>query len=271
MKPVKTKWVIQDLVHGEDILPIIDALNETGTEYTIMDSKISYKSKDLILYGEFDCVFTYGSIQFARTIQTYTRWCPGAVYDSRDYDMCNLVSRYQDQMFNHDGVFMTHGQFSKLPCVNSYFVRPNDGNKLFSGQLIGNRSDRIYLESKCKVPELLWVASPKKIHQEFRLIVRDKKIITGCQYGFNSNTSEYVFKEITDSDIARIQSSLVLDWTPDKMFVMDVHEDEQGKITIVEFNALSTSGWYCSDILKIVKNINEMCEETFREEYGSLE
>jgi len=106
------------------------------------------------------------------------------------------------------------------------------------------------------------ISSPKVIQSEWRLVIVNKKAVSGSQYrvmGEYKCSSGYP-KEALDF-ANKIASE---DWQPDRAYVVDVAKcDDEYKL--LEINSFSCSGLYYSDMEPIVRELSKIALEEWME------
>jgi hypothetical protein len=156
--------------------------------------------------------------------------------------------------------------FNDIFKSNSLFVRPDSGAKEFSGRIVYSKNCNLeffdygfYHED----PNLLVViSSSKKIEKEWRLVVANKKVITGSQYKINC---ELESSPDCPEEIIEFGNKIVnMDWEPDPIYTIDVCSSN-GKLYLLEINSFSCSGLYDCDIKKIVQVASEIALKSWKE------
>ncbi|MHA2279940.1 MAG: ATP-grasp domain-containing protein [Promethearchaeota archaeon] len=136
-------------------------------------------------------------------------------------------------------------------------MRPCTGFK--SGSISGGVFDRAtfdeyisFFQEELEPENLLVIDRVRHIDYEWRTIICGKRCITGCQYGsFDVATQKFgfdpspSFPDRVRVKVEEIVSSIT--WTPDPIYVLDIAQSDC-ELSVMEINALSTSGWYDCDI-----------------------
>jgi hypothetical protein len=131
----------------------------------------------------------------------------------------------------------------------SLFVRPDSGAKPFIGQVIApGEPDKIRSLIQSIGPETLVIVAPeRKITQEWRLVICNRKVITGCRYlpmelGPSSLTTP----------LLRLAGKIASNnWQPDLCYTVDIAESG-GELYLLEINSLSCAGLYQCNIQDVV-------------------
>jgi hypothetical protein len=154
--------------------------------------------------------------------------------------------------------------------MEKFFTRPLEDNKAFSGKVferqfffewqkeILNQKD----SQKLLVPDVeLLISNIKKIYSETRFFVVNNEIITQSIYKLGN---QVYFNEQVDEKVHNFAKKMIDRWTPHKAFVLDIAQTEEGE-KIIEVNTINASGFYASDVTKLVyylDNIDILKKET---------
>lgn len=142
------------------------------------------------------------------------------------------------------------------------FARPSEDTKSFSGQLF-EADNLIYWLGKVAASEdrfglngdtSIIVSPEKNIKAEYRLFVVDGEIVSGSLY----KVGQLVTASEAIDPVAIDYANKMLDiWQPDRAFVLDIAITDEGP-KVIEVNNINSSGFYKSDISKIVAAIDKM-------------
>jgi hypothetical protein len=214
-------------------------------------------------------IFCYGSIEWIRQIQRCRDERLKTIYNLPNYD-CAIYyyKRFAPFLFNKTHKFLSwnHLKSNFSSILEKYggniFVRPSSGCKTISAGVLN-----AFLFSECletfntslKNGDFVLIDAVKHIDFEWRTIIKDRKCITGCQYkSFDASTQKLGFDPAPDlPDRVKIKAEEIVSqihWSPDPIYVLDLVESN-GEISVMEINALSTSGWYDCDISIMVDAI----------------
>lgn len=139
------------------------------------------------------------------------------------------------------------------------WIRSNSGSKLFTGGIFDEPTyivERDYLEQHNLKDIEFVTAEPKIIGKEWRLIIINDTVISGSLYMDKGEV-------VTDSKLPQEVVDFATEWVKKhhylfpQGYVLDVCEHED-QYKVVEVNNLLTSGWYNSDIDKIVYHITHL-------------
>jgi hypothetical protein len=259
------KWAISTEIFEKPGYPKLrSALDKAGIEYFHSDFNQNTRQYVDIPYETDDCVIMYGPIQFIRTKNK--GFIPGAFGFKKDTD----TSYYMNQIplkyfFNSDAIYLPFGMIQSRKYMlqdmfgEHIFIRPDSGFKSFTGFDVKIKDLDFELSSlkQTKNPfpnEMCLVSRAKKIHGEYRLIVCDKKIITGSQYRWDGKMD---IRIDVHSDAWAFAEKIVAnaDWQLDTCYTVDVFLGDDGP-RIGEFNSFASSGLYNCDMDAIVEAVS---------------
>lgn len=260
------KWLVE-----------VDAFDEGSSEGIVAALKaqnIPYKPFKTVDYfdGRYnhfepgECVFFYGSVQVAKAIQERNIWKPGIIGNFPNYRCSAFYSQLGDKMLSSEHFFAPFSDLKRLwsfyqKCFDSdcLFLRPDGGDKLFTGQVVEDfelffKKEYVYLSEFNTSESMCLVANAFKIDAEYRLMVSNGKVVTGSQYRLNGKVHRNT--HIPDDVIAFAEDALTGGFAPDDAFILDVCES-QGNLFFLEVNPISCAGLYAINPEIFVSTINE--------------
>jgi hypothetical protein len=159
--------------------------------------------------------------------------------------------------FIFDTLYSHHGF---IPSDAKVFVRPNKGNKLFTGQLIEYERFDIDFENlnyhDIDASEIVIFSSPKIIDMEYRFIICDKQIIGNSVYRYRGELVSFPLCRQQDPVLFDYVERIANTWQPEPVFTIDIAKTQLG-YNLLEINSFSCSGLYSADILNIVQRVSE--------------
>lgn len=211
---------------------------------------------------EMACWLSFGSISFIREARKHLQHQPLAYYsDERFY-----YSRYAHKlpaewMLNTGGVFLPcTSVLTMLPKLQlwfggqQFFMRPDSGSKVFTGQMIDYADGEKQIEALSRVSSLtldtmVYVAAEQAIEAEYRLFIVNRQVMGGSFYSFDQEASSLpIPHEVLELAHAVARHA----WQIDIAYSCDIAMTAQGA-RVVELNAGSTSGFYNSDAKVIIE------------------
>lgn len=246
-------WIIQsNLVAGEDVDRLRQALDRLATPYTMVKLIPIVRTLETVpkIKGP---AFVYGSTYIHRSAYDQG-WWPGYVGGRHSYE--EVLAHYGDQMLNAD---IERVPLSRLCISETMFVRPDDDGKLFTGMLLdapGLTQLREQLRGQghdeATLGAMVVVSSPKKILAEHRCFVVDGKVVCASTY---RRGGRVLYDGRVDQHVLDYAQDQADKWCPEIGFALDVAETPLG-LRVVEINALSSSGLYSCDLLRLVDAVN---------------
>lgn len=240
-------YIIQTNVFRENHYDrIIKALNRLSLDYEVvsLDGTETFgyvtKRKD---------VFCFGSLKLAR-LAKLNRWKPGSLMN-KNHDYLIYFKYWKSHMLNSDSLICSLKENIEFRGLEK-FIRPTKDSKLFTGKVFSEEewtdlSNRL-LRSKKGEGSMIQIASPKKIYQEIRCWVVDRKVITASTYKIGSQVR---YTEYIDSEGLIFAREMISLFQPAEAFVLDICLVEQGW-KIVELNCINSAGFYASDLQKLL-------------------
>ena len=264
-------WILEPDMIGSYSPSLVDEIESQGhkveivpTFFTNLDWGDTHRYYDDFAPQQ-NCVICHASFQFTSLVAEDELWTPGTYGINESVDCSNYLPYYSDCLLNDDyelialtellnnldALFDSHG-------VNEFiFIRPNSGSKPFTGRLF-ERSE-LNAENLCRegiLPQaLLLVSRPKKILREWRFVIADRNVVAGSMY------REFDTIRMSDkipSDAIAFATTMAGRYQPDRVWVLDICETQDGKMSVVEINGFSSSNLYkcnLSDVVSAVSNI----------------
>jgi ATP-grasp domain, R2K clade family 3 len=195
---------------------------------------------------------------------------PWLFYHTSKYDVSYWASRFPQDIpwLNRHGVFIPYGNLSTHPIIknlagedNRVFIRPNSGNKVFTGFDIAvddTFSEELKKHMLFVRPEeetLCYVTPYKKIRDiEWRFWICEHEVVAYTPYSWGEDPE--LFKA-PDSILELAEKVAKSNFNPDYAYVADFVLDSTGNPYLVEINAASTSGIYSVDLNKLLSGLRK--------------
>lgn len=198
---MKDLWIIEDLggtgFGANEYRELAEAVKEAGSEAFLIDIKsypvLDERLKELNLDSR--NVFFQGSIQLYRKLRAETPARPLGWMTDNSYKCSVYYPYFQNFLFNNQHCFVGLGTLKKEKWFfysvfgkdALIYVRPDAGDKLFTGRLLDLVDfDKFFetdsTQSSAKNTDLIVVSSPKNIRAEYRFIVKAANIIAHSTY-----------------------------------------------------------------------------------------
>ncbi len=204
-------------------------------------------------------VVVYGSCGMIRAARK-TSLARGIFDNEEGFKLETWKGKYGDALLNHDAISSSlQGFFDEHMLIgNKFFVRSDDDEKTIIGHITDYDTFTKDMLGRGMNPEQRIIVSPcKAIYREYRCFVVDGKVVSGSSYGGQGNKldNNYYASDFTLEDAVRFANQMAALYTPHRVFVMDVCDSEDGP-KIVELNGFNSSGFYDTDIPKIMDAVN---------------
>jgi len=270
------KWLLENDVFDENLDPLIAEIKNQGMEVHV-HQQIPFGADEefLNIYSPNDCVIFHGSLQFAKQIRQKSQWIPGLFCTLPNFECTYYYPPLRQFILNDKYVMLPYGDLNNrkeflLDTVGNngcVFVRPNSGNKVFTGQVVANETWEKDVELLgfygAEPQELCIVAEPQNITQEWRLLVYNDTIIAQSEYEPNKTTN------VPDKVVLYGQEIAAVGFEPDSVWTMDICQLKNGDLRLLEIGSFSCAGMYECDVKNIVKYVSEAAWKEW-EEYNTI-
>lgn len=207
---------------------------------------------------------------------------PGLYYHTHNYRVSFWLPRLSQHLpiLNKSAIFLPSGLLlavdTKLLLTlsndNKVFIRPDSGNKLFTGRSICiNNWDYnvLHLVQKIEPSELIVLASHVQISPiEWRFWIVSNQVVTHSPYSIdNSTILPYC---VPDCVLALAIQVAEYHWQLDYAYVLDIVLDEYNNPFINEVNATSTSGIYQAQLKPLLCELRSLAIRNHSEYVTSI-
>ena len=265
------KWIIEH--YGAKMDTLVAAAKGQGHEVVEVIAK-SYFEFDKSLVKENECVIFQGSIDLTRKMKDYIPTCYPINWNNwKAFECTSYYPALGKHLFNDRYAMVSVAELMRQKWFyyhtfakdTTMFVRPNDGDKSFTGQLIDLINFDTFWTNKissiAKMEDLVVVSTPKNIKGEYRFVVSKKGIIAGSCYNYQGNFTP--IPGTPQGAIDKCNEILSEGYYPDPVFVIDICEDNDGKYWLLELGSFSSSGLYACDVNKIVKEVSAIAQAEY--------
>jgi len=271
---MQPKWLLEKEVF-EESEDMIKEIHSQGMEAHCISSLDPFSEK-LIDNQIESCIIVRGSLNLVRQLQReQPQWIPGGWCNLDNFKCSKYFTYYGEHLINKDYTMMplqevlrqkdlvlkTFGKDGKI------FVRPDSGFKYFTGKVLN--ADEITLKGfehgfyYKDTSILVVVSSPKEIQAEWRFVVAEKEVISGCIYQ-SQNIPCKEAESYTDAARDFAKKIVLNDWQPEIIYTIDICLSNK-ELYLLELNAFSTSGLYTCDLKPIVKKASELAIMEWKE------
>jgi len=267
------KFLIQENIlkrepHYEQLLKALDFFQ---TDYTLCNlfefvdvifpnhvTSLQIETAEELCLSSSVPTYIFGSHKFSRLIKE-RGISPGA-FDSQNFDFDHWSKGFGlDNILNGDSFVSLAGELPDLDY--DVFIRPFKDDKIFTGMTM---IKEYYADWKRHLTHFkpedgfdpkslnaytpVTVSSVKDIYSEHRFFVVDGKVVTGSTYKLGDTVK---YDSIIDQKIVDFAQSMADRWQPADAFVIDIADTPNG-LRVVEINTFGVSGFYYSDMFKVV-------------------
>lgn len=270
----KATWIIENFTGDNSYDSLIKEAQTQGHDTLVMGVKNHFEF-DKSKVKDNSCVIFQGSIQMARFMKEQLPTCYPVSWNNMEAFKCSKFYPHLGKHLFNDRYAMVsvnelkrqkwdyYSMFGKQALI---FVRPDDGDKSFTGGLLDIIDfDRFWenkISSLAKPEDLVVVSTPKKIMGEWRFVVTNQKeIITYSTYQYQGQVAKV--PGAPTGAIEKCKEVLNEGYFPDPVFVIDICEDSDGNFWLLELGSFSSCGLYACDMNKIVKRVSKIAEEEY--------
>jgi hypothetical protein len=278
---IKCKWCVENFTDSEDYRDLIKAIKDSG-RYCFVIGRHNHFDFNPEGFNEKDCVIVQGSIQMTKNIGgRLPKDCFPVAYNSWNKYLCSsYYPPLQKYLFNDNHEFTTVAKlkadrfyfYEKFGKEALIFIRPDSGEKSFSGQLLDLQDfDRFWTNAiQCNALEddIVIVSTPKKIMGEFRIICskyNGGEIIANSTYQYQGQST--LIPVIPVGATEKCKEILKEGYFPDSIFCVDIAQCSDGNFWLLELTSFSSAGLYMSNKANIVKRVNEITEMEYAEHF----
>lgn len=257
------KWIIQkNLGKSEDCDKIIQTCQDFNYKYELIE--VIPFDDSLPIINNQDLTIFYGATNFINTIYKSKNWTPGTFYNE-NFSYKEYIKNYDKYILNSQAKIITFRdiQENDYPLDSDLFIRPVKDLKEFAGdvkkfqEILGWKKNLEKLD-QCENNPLLnlnteiIISQPFNLKHEWRLFIVDGKVSSGSHY------RSYMKLDISDYlplKVIHFAEWINKIWKPADVFVLDIAESAE-EFYVVECNCFNSSGFYASDIKKIIHDIS---------------
>lgn len=264
----RVNWLIEKrCLENEQLTKLCLAIEKQGNSWLAVD--YPYRTP----FNIKDCVVAYGSLSFCKNLPTFV---PGSYCTLANYEYSRYAGKLRGLLVNDD--------FAILPYISllqqwdwllerfgdkydHLFLRPNSGYKLFDGGVYhidydGLEEWTLNREFAIQDDDLVVIAKPQTISDEWRAVVADGAVVDICYYRKDSRPH---YERTENPDVWAIAIKAADRYQPDSAFTIDVGLTTNGKYKVVEINSFSCAGLYGVDLYKVVEAVSKVAIKDYEE------
>ena len=250
-------WILDqhvDRVKGRKTPFIQEAMSRNHTVYGLRDSLVP-KPIDLSNISINGATIVRGSHGFVNYVQRTLNPSPGGFLHETNFQLSTYSPILRELCINNDFEIIEYANFKKATFATDIFVKPLDDLKKFNGLVVKpfQTIETAHTEQFGKWFEpddatRISISPVTTILKEYRVVVIDKKAITGSTYDSKG--------EIAPISILEFGDYCATIWNPADVYVIDIAETPDGH-KIVEYNQFSTSAMYNCNEYAIVDALED--------------
>ncbi len=273
-----TLWILEEDAYDDNHQKLIDDLNDRGQKFQCVKYTMGGLS-GLNPFMDYDGPVVYrGSIQGARAFEReYYNLEPGVLCDWDKYACSYYYPKFKQYLLNKPNVMLPYGAllepeqmellYSALGEDRTVFIRPDSGFKTFTGKPVYKENYERDIEGfgfyKIDHDAMVLVSKPVNIMFEERLVIHNKKVVTGSRYRQLDKHSE---APILHPDSVPFAEQVLrdIDWEPEPLWILDLAHTKTG-IKVLEIGAFTVAGLYQCDVHKIVDAVNQAASDMWKD------
>lgn len=265
---MRVNWLFQKHIFDENLDSLVAEVERQGFRSKVCEFNFASKNDVFLeLFQPEECVVFYGSLQLCRKIQRFAKWIPGAYCNVEQFNCSYYYPKFGNLLLNSDYIMLPFGDLQRQQLFlterldGSIFIRPNSGQKIFTGDIIRRETwdqDLKHFELCGANPDTIIVAAKaQKVAAEWRLVVVDGEIVSGSQYFVDSDREPvaYVPNNVWEFGQQAVNNS---NFEPDPAWCIDICQREDGKIFVLEANSFSGAGIYASPQEAIIREVSKV-------------
>ena len=266
------RWILEEFAFYEEERQIKAEIEKQGMVCEIVDRRTSMSLEETESKSK-ECVILYGSLDFCRKMQRNNSWwVPGNYCNLKNYECISYYPPLAQYLLNENYVMLPYGEllrrkeflYNTLGEDDCVFIRPNSGNKTFTGKLVKKE----YFEKDVdnfnfygiESSGLCIVASPKNITHEWRFICVNKKVVTGSLYSLNGVSSLSLNSDQLAMDLAQ---KVAMSYEPDSVWAIDICKTKAGEYKLLEIGCFSSAGLYACDLEILIREVSANAKKEY--------
>lgn len=254
-------WVIQrDDAHLASSAKISRACQVLGVPFQVVEVvpfSLELPTLPSVADDESCRVVFFGQTTLMRLAYA-SNYSRGVFFDPCRFRPSTYLDQYGEDYLNVDGRLTTIEAFAKErhDGDEEFFIKPDDDLKLFAGGLDSFENFIAWAEGVVRLSEPgdevtgrshIFVAAPKQIDSEYRLVMVDGKCVSCFQYQPSVARS-------TSVEIQAFAERCASRYSPSPIFVLDIAK-VGFDLKVIEANCFNASGIYGDDATEIVRTV----------------
>ena len=277
----KAKWLICNLGKDDHIQQLYYGVLESGREAEVISLK-QFAEMVETPSEQRACIVTAGSIWMNGEIRKMRPNWAGNWHDESLYDCTRYYTYWGEYITQQNYIMLPFAEmvrrkdwlYKTIGVDDQIFFRPNSGGKEFTGAAIGKGAFDSWAKHVSGVEfnfetlkkDLLCVAAkPKRLKKEFRLVIKDGKVVTGSAYRIAMHAWMEPLEDAGEKDdvVKFAEDLLAKNLMPlPAAHVLDIALEDD-RISVLEVGCFCCAGLYKCDRRKIALAVSEAAEAEF--------
>jgi len=264
----KTKWILQDNIHKDDIYKMVRIMQENDIPYETV-TVIPFDNNPLVTAPYNGPVIVYGSTSLIKNVPQSWVW-----FDQETFKPSYWGNYIKEYYLNYDmEVLPLEEACSYILKFSSerFFVRPNSDLKLFSGEVFMRGDFLDWYERIKKLIETgtyvninmdteICISPYKALLKEWRFFIIGQDVVAFSQYRENGQLHKSKDFDPHAYELARKIAKIGKWFELAPGYVLDIALTKDGAYEVIEFNNFNSSGFYMCDLYWIIKYASRHAE-----------
>jgi len=262
---VTAHWLILSISRSHGVSAIYDAVEALA--YPVKCLQYVPAERDSV-YAESSCIVVNGPATAIERLQLTRAWKPIGWCDRHVFAASTLVRHWSEYALQQNFQLISLKDlakeksriFSALSIQDQVFARPDAHDKIFDGKLVTLAQFDAWqsqlLNDQIPPETLCLIGQPISIDAEWRIVIRDGKVLTSSSYRVNGRFDKSVPAPSGAIEFAEHVAKAPFPNLP-QMYVMDVCQTD-GKYGIVEIGSINCSGFYGCDLHAVISAVSEL-------------
>lgn len=278
---MKVEWLFETDIFKEGTIQIAEEIERQGMKVTYADTIPMRDGESYLnIFPPQACVVFYGTIGFADHIRRNAPWVPGVFMSPEKFLCSTYYAHFSDHLLANPYIMLPFGDlirkkdflFDTLGQEDTIFIRPDSGEKTFTGQLVERAAFERDLGEMGFHPippeSLVVVSAPRNIETEWRFVIADGDVITGSRYLPHRLRLR---PDDPDDEDARFHAQAAVTeagWAPDRIWTIDICKTAAGRFYVIEINSFSCSGMYACNPKPMIERASRIALEEWEKAHG---